>query len=193
MEELKIGRPSTYSSIIETLKLRKYVDYVEKKFVPTEQGCLTNEELTKFFSEIINVKYTAEMEEELDEISQGELESLQLLTEFYQRFEPLLENAKKNMEKIPPKPTGEKCPECGHDLVYRKGRYGEFIACSNYPECKYIKKEEKKIEYTGEICPKCGSKMVKKYSAKTKSDFEACSNRGSWKERDDRKVSRQGI
>ncbi|MDL2211272.1 type I DNA topoisomerase [Erysipelotrichaceae bacterium OttesenSCG-928-M19] len=176
LEELKIGRPSTYSAIIETLKLRKYVNYEEKKFIPTEQGILTNEELTKFFSEIINVSYTAQMEEELDEISQGELESLKVLTEFYQKFEPLLENAKENMEKIPPKPTGEKCPECGHDLVYRQGRYGEFIACSNYPECKYIKKEEKKVEYTGENCPQCGSPMVKRYSAKTKSEFEGCSN-----------------
>ncbi|MDH6604094.1 DNA topoisomerase-1 [Bacilli bacterium PM5-9] len=176
LEELKIGRPSTYSSIIETLKLRKYVTYEQKKFAPTEQGVLTNDELTKFFNEIINVKYTAQMEDELDEISDGEVDSIKVLTEFYQKFEPLLENAKEKMEKIPPKPTGEKCPECGHDLVYRKGRYGEFVACGNYPECKYIKKEEKKVEYTGEECPKCGSKMVKRYSAKTKSEFEGCSN-----------------
>ena len=176
LEELKIGRPSTYASIIDTLKIRKYVIYEQKKFAPTEQGILTNDELTKFFKDIINVKYTAQMEEDLDEISDGKAESLKVLTDFYQKFEPLLENAKENMEKIPPKPTGEKCPECGHDLVYRKGRYGEFIACSNYPECKYIKKEEKKVEYTGEDCPKCGSKMVKRYSAKTKSEFEGCSN-----------------
>lgn len=176
LEELKIGRPSTYSSIIETLKLRRYVTYEEKKFVPTDQGKLTNEELTKFFKDIINVKYTANMEEDLDQISVGDVESLKVLSDFYQKFEPLLTNAKDKMEKIPPKPTGEACPECGHDLVYRQGRYGEFVGCGNYPECKYIKKDEKPIEYTGEDCPKCGSKMVKRYSAKTKSDFEACSN-----------------
>ena len=176
LEELKIGRPSTYSSIIETLNFRKYVTYEQKKFAPTEQGILTNEELTKFFNDIINVKYTAQMEDDLDEISDGKIESLKVLKAFYQKFEPLLENAKEKMEKIQPKPTGEKCPECGNDLVYRKGRFGEFVACSNYPECKYVKKEEKKVEYTGETCPQCGSKMVKRYSAKTKSEFEGCSN-----------------
>lgn len=176
LEELNIGRPSTYASIIETLKLRDYVSYEEKKFMPTQQGILTNEELTKFFSDIINVKYTSKMEDELDEISQGELDSLIVLKEFYQRFEPLIENAKENMVKIPPKPTGEYCPECNSELVIQKGRYGEFIACSNYPECKYTKKEKKELEYTGEDCPKCGSAMVKRYSAKTKSEFDACSN-----------------
>lgn len=176
LEELKIGRPSTYSSIIETLKIRKYVIYEQKKFEPTEQGKLTNEELTKFFNEIINVKYTAQMEEDLDDVSDGKVDSIKVLTEFYQKFEPLLDNAKENMEKIPPKPTGEKCPECGSDMVFRQGRYGEFEACGNYPECKHIKKVEKKVEYTGEDCPKCGSKMVKRYSAKTKSEFEGCSN-----------------
>lgn len=176
LEELNIGRPSTYASIIDTLKLRNYVDYQDKKFIPTEQGILTNEELTKFFSDIINVKYTSKMEDELDEISHGELDSLIVLKEFYQRFEPLIENAKENMVKIPPKPTGEYCPECNSELVIQKGRYGEFIACSSYPECKYIKKEKKELEYTGEDCPKCGGAMVKRYSPKTKSDFEACSN-----------------
>lgn len=176
LEELKIGRPSTYSSIIETLKARKYVDYEDKKFIPTKQGILTNDQLTQFFNDIINVKYTANMEEELDHISLGELESLKVLSDFYNKFEPLLENAKEKMEKIAPTPTGEICPVCGGELVIRKGRYGDFVACGNYPECKYIKKEEKQVEYTNENCPKCGSKMVKRYSAKTKSDFEACSN-----------------
>ncbi|MEG0686723.1 MAG: type I DNA topoisomerase [Erysipelotrichales bacterium] len=176
LEELKIGRPSTYSSIIDTLKLRKYVTYEQKKFAPTEQGVLTNEELTKFFNEIINVEYTAQMEDDLDQVSDGNVESIKVLTDFYSKFEPLLENAKENMEKIPPKPTGEKCPECGSDMVFRQGRYGEFEACGNYPECKYIKKEVKPLEYTGEDCPKCSSPMVKRYSAKRKSEFEACSN-----------------
>jgi len=176
LEELKIGRPSTYSSIIDTLKIRKYVTYEQKKFAPTEQGVLTNEELTKFFKDIINVKYTAQMEEDLDEISDGKVDWVKTLSDFYAKFEPLLDNAKEKMEKIPPKPTGEKCPKCGSDLVYRQGRYGEFVACGNYPECKYIKKEEKPVEYTGEECPKCGSQMVKRYSAKTKSEFEGCSN-----------------
>ncbi|MDR3214928.1 MAG: type I DNA topoisomerase [Bacilli bacterium] len=177
LEELKIGRPSTYASIIDTLKTRKYVLYEEKKFVPTDQGILTNEALSKFFSDIINVKYTANMEHELDEISQGDLDSIDVLTTFYQKFEPLLEDAKKNMEKVEPTPTGEMCPECGSPMVFRQGRYGEFEACSNYPECKYIKKVAKpEPEILDELCPKCGSHLVKRYSAKTKQEFVGCSN-----------------
>ncbi|MDR1782377.1 MAG: type I DNA topoisomerase [Bacilli bacterium] len=177
LEELEIGRPSTYASIIDTLKTRKYVDYVEKKFIPTEQGKLTNEELTKFFSDIINVKYTANMEHELDEIAHDKIKALDVLTNFYNKFEPLLENAKKNMEKIAPKPTGETCPVCGSPMVYRQGRYGQFEACSNYPECKYIKKEPKAEPIIlDEKCPKCGAPLVKRYSAKTKQEFIGCSN-----------------
>lgn len=177
LEELKIGRPSTYSSIIETLKYRQYVTYEQKKFAPTEQGVLTNKKLEEFFESIINVKYTADMEDDLDKISEGQLDSVKVLTEFYNKFEPLLDKAKEDMEKIEPTPTGEKCPECGNDLVYRKGRFGTFVACSNYPECKYIKKEPKKpLEKTGEVCPQCGSDMVKRFSAKRNSEFEACSN-----------------
>ena len=177
LEELEIGRPSTYASIIDTLKTRKYVDYLDKKFIPTDQGKLTNEELTKFFADIINVKYTANMEHELDEIAHQKMLALDVLQAFYNKFEPLLEYAQENMEKIAPTPTGETCPECGSPMVYRQGRYGQFEACSNYPECKYIKKEAKPAPVLlDEKCPLCGAPLVKRYSAKTKQEFIGCSN-----------------
>ena len=173
LEELGIGRPSTYASIIDTIVSRAYVEIVDKAFKPTESGILTNEKLVEFFDSIINVEYTAQMEKELDEIAEGVDDYETALTAFMEKFEPLLNNAYESMEKIQPKKTGEQCPECGHDLVIRKGRYGEFVACSNYPECKYIQKKPVEIEYTGEDCPKCGKPMVFKKGRYGK--FEACS------------------
>ena len=143
MEELGIGRPSTYAQTMETLKNRGYVTLEDKKFKPTDQGILTSDKLAEFFSEFINVEYTAEMENNLDEISKGQKVWYDELKVFYDHFMPMLENAQKNMEKIAPVEIGEECPECGSPLVIRRGRYGEFIACSGYPTCKYIKKEAK--------------------------------------------------
>ena len=174
LEELGIGRPSTYASIIDTIVTRQYVEMVDKAFKPTESGVLTNDKLVEFFDSIINVEYTASMEQELDEIAEGEDNYVNALTKFEDKFEPLLENAYDKMEQIQPEKTGEQCPECGGDLVIRKGRYGTFVACSNYPTCKYIKKEPEKIEYTGETCPKCGSPMI--YKTGRFGKLEACSN-----------------
>lgn len=174
LEDLGIGRPSTYASIIDTIVTRGYVELFEKTFKPTESGVLTNEKLVEFFDSIINVEYTASMEKELDEIADGTDDYENALSDFMVKFEPLLNKAYESMEKIQPVKTGEICPECGNDLVIRKGRYGEFVACSNYPECKYIKKEANEVEYTGENCPKCGSPMVFKKGKFGK--FEACSS-----------------
>ena len=174
LEEFGIGRPSTYASIIDTIVTRRYVDTVDKAFKPTDSGLLTNEKLVQFFESIINVEYTAQMEKELDEIAEGEDDYVHALTTFEDKFEPLLENAYENMEQIQPEKTGETCPECGGDLVIRKGKYGDFVACSNYPTCKYVKKEPEDIQYTGEDCPKCGSKMI--YKKGRFGQFEACSN-----------------
>ena len=176
LEELGIGRPSTYATIIDTIVAREYVEMVDKTFKPTESGMLTNEKFVEYFDPIINVEYTAQMENELDEIANGEDTYLNAITTFENKFEPLLDKANKEMEKIEPKKTGEKCPECGGDLVIRKGRYGEFVACSNYPECKYIKKDpnDRTGQPTGETCPKCGSPMV--YKRGRYGEFEACSN-----------------
>ena len=174
MEELGIGRPSTYAMIIDTIQTRGYVELVDKAFKPTETGILTSDRLTQYFNDIINVEYTAKMEHELDEIAEGEDDYVSALQSFMDVFQPLLDNAYDKMEVVAPKKTGEKCPECGHDLVERRGRYGLFVACENYPECKYIKKDPVELEYTGEECPKCGGKMVFKNGRFGR--FEACSN-----------------
>ncbi len=174
LEKLGIGRPSTYSKIVSVLKERKYVNINERKFFPTEVGITVTDKLQEFFSSIINVNYTANMETELDEIAENKLVWYEVLDKFYKDFEPLLNVAFKEMEKESPKETGEICPNCGNPLVIRKGRYGEFTACSNYPECKYIKKEEKKII---EICkcPKCGGMIIEKKTRKGKI-FYGCNN-----------------
>ena len=174
LEELGIGRPSTYATIIDTIKQRNYVELVEKKFKPTEIGIETTDKLQEFFSDLINVEYTRDMEEELDEVADGKLIWNNVLEEFYKLFEPRVKNAFDEMEKKAPVETGENCPECGNPLVIRKGRYGEFVACSNYPECKYIKKEQKEIKEIME-CPNCNGKIIEKTTRKGKL-FYGCSN-----------------
>ena len=177
MEDLGIGRPSTYAATMSTIVDRDYVKLIEKKFHPTEIGIETNKKLQEFFSDLINVKYTAKMEDDLDNIANGKVVWNELLDTFFRRFEPMVENAFDNMEKKEAEKTGEVCPECGHDLVIRKGRYGEFVACSNYPACKYIKKEEKEKAQVVEVCDciKCGSKIVERTTRKGKV-FYGCSN-----------------
>ena len=167
MEELGIGRPSTYATIIDTIKSRDYVLLEDKKFKPTKMGIDTTDKLQEFFGDLINVKYTSEMEKDLDEVADGKKISVEILKNFWDLFEPRVKNAFSDMEKKAPEETGEVCPNCGNPLVVRKGKFGEFVACSNYPECKYIKKEE--VE-TIEICdcPKCDGKIVEKKSRKGK-------------------------
>ena len=145
MESLGIGRPSTYAPTIQTLKDREYVTLEDKKFVPTKVGFEITDKLQEFFSNIINVEYTANMETELDEIAEDKINNVEVLRDFYNEFEPMVEDAFSKMEKTQPKETGENCPLCGSSLVVRHGRYGEFVACSNYPNCKYIKKEKDKL------------------------------------------------
>ena len=174
MEELGIGRPSTYAKTIDTIKDRNYVKMEDKKFVPTEMGIETTDKLQEFFSDIINVEYTKNMEEELDKVAEGNLVWNEVLKEFYDLFEPRVKKAFSDMEKKEAEQTGEICPECGSPLVKRSGRYGEFVACSNYPECKYIKKEEKeRIEICN--CLKCDGKILERKTRKGKT-FYGCSN-----------------
>ena len=167
LENLGIGRPSTYATIVQTIKERGYVLLEEKKFIPTEIGIETTDKLQEFFSDIVNVSYTANMESELDEIAEDKLNNIEVLQEFYNKFEPLVEKAFQEMEKKEAEKTGELCPECNSDLVIRQGRYGKFVACSNYPTCKYIKKEEKE-EVVIIDCPKCGKNIVEKRTRKGK-------------------------
>ncbi len=174
LEELGIGRPSTYVKIIDTLKERDYIRLEDKKFYPTEVGIETTDKLQEFFQNIINVEYTRDMEEDLDKIAEGNKVWNKVLDNFYKNFEPLVEVAFKDMEKKAPEETGETCPECGKPLVVRKGRYGEFIACSNYPECKYIKKEEKKQVEVSK-CPNCDGMLIERKTKKGKV-FYGCNN-----------------
>ncbi len=191
LESLGIGRPSTYATIIKTLKDRDYVKIEKKSFIPTEIGI---KEIDKLLSEfgssnhsfknIINVKYTANMEDELDKISEGKLNKVEVLKDFYNEFEPLVEEAFKEMKGEEVVKTDTLCPKCNkHNLVIRNGKNGKFFACEGYPDCDYTKslEEPKTIttkdengEDVEETCPNCGSALVEKRSRYGK--FIACSN-----------------
>ena len=174
MEELGIGRPSTYAKTMDNLKTRGYVKIEDKHFIPTEIGFEVTDKLQEFFSHLINVKYTAKMEDDLDSIANGNEVWYQVLDAFYKDFEPALKEAFANMEKKAPEETGEKCPECGNPLVIRKGKYGKFTACSNYPECKYIKSEPKEVVEVID-CPNCDGKIVERKTKRGKI-FYGCNN-----------------
>lgn len=175
MEELGIGRPSTYASTISTLTQRGYVKIIEKKLNPTEVGITTTDKLQEFFSDLINVKYTAKMEEDLDKVAEGKKVWYKILESFYKEFEPEVENAFDKMEKKEDEETGEVCPNCGKPMVIKNGRYGKFEACSGYPECKYIKPKEKAPQVEVCDCPKCGGKIVERKTKRGKV-FYGCSN-----------------
>ncbi len=175
MDELGIGRPSTYATIIDNIRTRGYVNMADKKFVPTEVGFEVTDRLQECFANLINVEYTANMEHELDEIAEGKEIWYKVLDEFYKEFEPAVEEALEKLPKKQAEETGEMCPECSHPLVIRKGRYGEFVACSNFPKCKYIKQEPKEESIICD-CPNCDDgKIVEKRSRKGKI-FYGCNN-----------------
>lgn len=180
LESLGIGRPSTYVKIIEVLKERKYIETHEKKFHPTKVGITVTDKLQECFSSIINVEYTSDMESELDKIAEGDLVWYELLDKFYKDFEPLVDEAYDKMEKEAPEVTGDKCPLCGKDLVYRYGKYGKFVACSGYPECKYIPKRDKEETVICK-CPKCETGNIIVRKTKKGKEFYGCSNYPSCK------------
>ncbi len=179
MEDLGIGRPSTYAQTIQILKTRRYVTLKEKRFVPTDQGKATIEKLDQYFHEFISPDYSRQMEDTLDRISQGESERVPILREFYDYFNPLVEDAFRSMKKVKPVEVGELCPLCNSPLVIRHGPYGDFVACSRYPECKYIKpdpnrKPKAEPEDTGITCPKCHKgTLVKRIAGKGKNKGKA--------------------
>ena len=174
LEELGIGRPSTYVKIIDTIKERGYVELKEKKFFPTPIGITTTDKLQEGFSDLINVTYTAKMEDDLDLVADGKEVWYELLNEFWKEFETSVKKAFSDMEKVKPEETGDVCPECGNPMVIRTGKFGKFEACSNYPTCKYIKKEEKKIKEVMD-CPLCDGKIIEKKTKRGKI-FYGCSN-----------------
>ena len=174
MEELGIGRPSTYASTISTLKKRKYVTEEKGTLIITDQGIKTAHILDKYFPSIVNAKYTADMEAELDKIQEGDVSSIDILENFYGPFVKMIDDGYEKMYEDEQEETGELCPECGHPLVYKFGKNGRFVACSNFPNCQYVQKEKKEAVYTGGTCPNCGSPLVEREKNGTK--FIACSN-----------------
>jgi DNA topoisomerase-1 len=175
MEEKGIGRPSTYATTIKTLQTRGYVTSKGGVLTPTETGIRTTVVLNKYFPEILSTEYTANMESELDKIEEGQETKLQAMNDFYGPFIEKYTKVQETMYKDPAQPTGEMCPVCGSPLVIKKSRYGSFVACSNYPKCKYIKKEPKaEPKYTGEMCPECGKPLVERKDRKGQT-FIGCS------------------
>lgn len=174
LEELGIGRPSTYAPTLETLRKRYYVKMVAKRFEPTELGEIVNTIMKEYFPDIVNTDFTAEMEQQLDDIEIGKREWVSVLDQFYQPFSDELEKAESQMDKIEIKdePAGFKCPECGSEMVIKIGRFGKFYACSNFPDCRHTEAIVKKI---GVTCPKCGQgEVVERKSAKNRI-FYGCS------------------
>jgi len=178
LESLGIGRPSTYAPTVTTLQTRKYIEIEKKRIHPTEIAFTVIEMLEAHFPDIVDSGFTATMEETLDLVAEGKKHWQEILKAFYAPFMQRIEEGKKNIKSLKQAiPTGEDCPKCGSELLLRKGRYGEFIACSNFPKCKYTKNtdgtEPEQPEETDEICDKCGSPMVIKDSRRGK--FLACS------------------
>lgn len=180
MEEVGIGRPSTYASTISTLKKRKYVDEEKGILFVTDQGKKTAHVLEKYFPNIVDAKYTADMERKLDTISEGDSSALDILSNFYNEFMNQFNKVQKVMYADDPIPTGDICPVCGSPLIYKEGKNGQFVGCSNYPKCNYVQKEKKDVVYTGDMCPECGKPLVERKDSKGKI-FIACSGYPSCK------------
>jgi len=163
LDELGIGRPSTYSAIISTILDRKYVEKEKRSFHPTDLGKTVNHILVSAFPDIFNVKFTARMEEELDKIETG-TNWQQVLNEFYQPFSAALKVAddkSQELKKETLQPTGRDCPECGRELIFRWGKRGRFIACTGFPSCRYSENiDQTPPVEVSELCPECGGPMV---------------------------------
>ncbi|PYE52210.1 type I DNA topoisomerase [Paenibacillus barcinonensis] len=173
LEELGIGRPSTYAPTLETIQKRGYVAIEEKKFMPTELGELVIEQMEEFFPEILNVEFTANMEGDLDHVEEGSEDWVKVLAEFYESFEKRLEFAEEEMKEIEieDEVSDEICEKCGKPLVYKLGRFGKFLACSGFPECRNTKPIIKDI---GVTCPKCKEGHVVERRSKKGRIFYGC-------------------
>ncbi|MHB1483129.1 MAG: type I DNA topoisomerase [Saccharofermentanales bacterium] len=179
LEEMGIGRPSTYAPTISTVLDRKYIEKEKNYLVPTQLGILVTDLLKGSFKNIVDVHFTAEMENLLDTVEEGKTHWVDILKDFYPPFHEQIEKASKTLEKVIIEDvlTGESCPECGSPLVLKEGRYGKFSACKNYPTCKYTKNVEQEVKGK---CPLCGSGLLIRSSKKFKgSKFYTCDKRGS--------------
>ena len=173
LEERGIGRPSTYAPTLSTVQDRGYVERAEKRLHPTDLGRLVNDLLVENFPDVVDVDFTANMEEKLDEVESGDRPWVPVIREFYQPFHDEVEKAGVSIErvKIEPEPTDEVCEKCGKPMVIRVGRFGKFMGCSGFPECKNAKPLLKKL---GVACPECGSDLVERRT-KQRRTFFGCS------------------
>jgi DNA topoisomerase-1 len=174
LEENGIGRPSTYSPTLSTIQARGYVFREDKRLIPTETGVLVNDLIVKYFPDIVDYNFTARMEEDLDKIADGEAEWVKVMDEFYGPFSKQVDKAQEDMPvvKSGPEPIGRNCPKCGKELVIRYGRYGKFISCSGFPECRYT---EPWLEKIGVTCPQDGGDIVERKTRKGRTFF-GCNN-----------------
>ena len=174
LEELGIGRPSTYAPTIETIRSRDYVVMENKAFKPTELGIIVVDVLKEYFPDIIDSDFTAELEDKLDEVETGSIVWREIIADFYRDFEPQVRKAQEEMEKveIPEEETDEVCEQCGRNMVIKHGRFGKFLACPGFPECRNTKPLVKEL---GVACPDCGGKIVERRSRKGRT-FYGCSN-----------------
>jgi len=174
LEELGIGRPSTYAPILSTIQERFYVEKIEKKFIPTPLGITVIDFLMEYFADIIDYDFTAQMEDELDEVARGEREWKPTIKKFYEPFEKKLIETEKVAKKVKMEVqlAGKKCPECGKELIVRTGKFGKFLACSGFPECKHTESLEEKINAK---CPEDGGDIVVRRTKKGKT-FYGCKN-----------------
>ncbi|PAK44619.1 type I DNA topoisomerase [Peribacillus simplex] len=173
LEELGIGRPSTYAPTLDTIQKRGYVTLDNKRFIPTELGEIVLELIREFFPDILDAEFTAKMEQEFDSVEEGNIEWIKVIDEFYKEFAIHLAKAEVEMEKIEIKdePAGEDCVECGHGMVFKMGRYGKFMACSNFPDCRNTKPIVKEI---GVKCPKCKEGNIIERKSKKRRIFYGC-------------------
>ncbi|WP_043933337.1 type I DNA topoisomerase [Bacillus sp. EB01] len=173
LEELGIGRPSTFAPTLDTIQKRGYVALDNKRFVPTELGEIVNELMEEFFPDILDVEFTAKMEQDLDDIEDGKVKWVNVISEFYKDFEKHLEKAEKEMQEVEIKdePAGEDCENCGSPMVFKMGRFGKFMACSNFPDCRNTKAIVKEI---GVTCPKCREGNVIERKSKKRRIFYGC-------------------
>jgi DNA topoisomerase-1 len=174
LEENGIGRPSTYAPTLSTIQARGYVERIDKRLVPTETGALVNDLMIQYFSDVVDLSFTARMEEDLDKIAEGQAQWVDVMQEFYTPFAADVQKAQADMPvvKSGPEPIGRACPECGRDLVIRYGRYGKFISCSGFPACRYT---EPWLEKIGVACPKDGGDLVERKTRKGRV-FYGCLN-----------------
>lgn len=174
LEENKIGRPSTYSPIISTILARGYVTTESKRFLPTETGFLVNDLVVEYFPSVVDIGFTSEMEEKLDEIAAGKQSWVEVMREFYRPFEASLNYANEHMpeKRIEPQKLGRACPLCGSELVLRDGRFGKFVSCSNFPTCRFT---ENHLERIGVVCPTCKEGDVVRKRTRKGRVFYGCS------------------